>query len=141
MAQALREFLGFPERKVSGEVTVRRSDDGKTPTGYRIVLRFGSPISESARPVEADTIDEAVRLAAPAVAEQFDPVGLASFYLRTKKWNEINQLEDKLIGHADPDIRKQGLLLRVGQSSSSAIAGGVPTSSFCIIILLPPSSR
>src|SRR5215467_14257602 len=112
MAQALRDFLGFPERKISGEVTIRRSADGKTPTGYRILLRFGSPLSESTKPVEADTIDEAVHLAAPAIAEQFDPVGLASFYLRTNKWGEINRLEDKLISHADPDMKKQGWLVR-----------------------------
>ena len=112
MAQALRQFLGFPESKISGEITIKRPTDGKAPLAYTIVLRFSSPASQTAESAEADNIDEAIRLSAPSIAERFDPVGLAAHHFKNKNWTEMTRLTDSLIAHVDPELRKQGLLLR-----------------------------
>jgi tetratricopeptide (TPR) repeat protein len=126
MAQALREFLGFPESKISGEITIKRPTDAKAPAAYTIVLRFSSSAAPTAEPVEADSIDEVIRLSAPLIAEQFDPVGLAAYYLQNKNWTEMNRLADSLVADVDPEFRKEGLLLRgahafLNQKSDEAI--------------------
>ena len=95
MAQALRQFLGFPESKISGEITIKRPTDGKAPLAYTIVLRFSSPTSQTAEPVEADNIDEAIRLSAPSIAERFDPVGLAAHHFKNKNWAEMNSTDGR----------------------------------------------
>jgi tetratricopeptide (TPR) repeat protein len=111
MALMLRDFLGIPERRISGEIIIKRPTDRSEPVVYAIALHFGSPTDSFTSSKEADNVVEAIRLSAPSIAERFDPVGLAAFYFENRKWTEMKQVADRLTSQADLGGRKEGLFL------------------------------
>src|SRR5207237_397499 len=103
----MRDFLGIPEQRITGEVIVRHaatkpSAAAKSPApeakdsgdvqSYAIVVRYGAPTNPLTRSSNADDIDEAIRQSAPSIAEVFDPVGLAAYYFDRRDWGKMGQV-------------------------------------------------
>ena len=108
----LRDFLGIPERKIGGAITIRKPDGPDKPAVYRVALLLGPSAGLSARPEENADLDEAIRLAARSIARQYDPVGLAAYYIKNKKPQEMRQLAADLMETRERQHRKQGLFIR-----------------------------
>ena len=66
----------------------------------------------SAKPEENANLDEAIRLSARSIARQYDPVGLAAYYLKNGDLKEMKQLADALMESREWQHRKQGLFIR-----------------------------
>src|SRR5262245_49436721 len=131
----LCNFFGHPERKITGEITIKRPAGATEPAVYSIVLQLPTATSLS---VEHADIDEAISLSAELIAQQYNPLGLAAFYYkeekkkwweqekgqreeayrkkwekeRREKWDKVDQIADALIESKGSDLRKEGLFLR-----------------------------
>jgi tetratricopeptide (TPR) repeat protein len=84
----LRNFFGHPERKITGEITIKRPAGPIWPAVYSIALRLPADPNlhaETSLRVEHTDIDEAINLAAQSIAQQYDPLSLAAFYYREDK--------------------------------------------------------
>ena len=126
MALMVRDFLGIPEQRITGEIIVRHlakadggktagSADAKTPAqtdSYAIFVRFGSATDPLTKSSNADDIDDAIRQSAPSIAERFDPVGLAAYYFSRREWAKMEKVASGLIARSEPSLRKEGLYLR-----------------------------
>jgi len=120
MSLMLRDFLGIPEQRITGEIIIKRAakpsevngDDAREADSYAIIVRFGPPSNPLAKANNAEDIDEAIRQSAPSIAEIFDPVGLAAYYFDRRDWSKMGQIADGLIARTDPGLRKEGLYLR-----------------------------
>lgn len=108
----LRDFLGIPEQKIGGAITIIRPDGPDKPVVYRVALLLGPSASLSAKPEENANLDEAIRLSARSIARQYDPVGLAAYYIKNRRPDEMNQLAADLIEARERQQRKQGLFIR-----------------------------
>jgi tetratricopeptide (TPR) repeat protein len=111
MAVMLRDFLGIPERKIGGAITITRHDGPERPVLYRVSLLL-DPSAGHARSEESADLDEAIRRSARSIARQYDPVGLAAHYIKEKDLEAARQLAADLIEAHNSDRRKQGLLIR-----------------------------
>jgi tetratricopeptide (TPR) repeat protein len=110
MAVMLRDFLGIPERKIGGAITItRQGSDG--PALYRVALLLG-PSAGIARSEESADLDDAIRRSARSIARQYDPVGLAAHLIKGKDLEAARQLAGELMEARDSERRKQGLLIR-----------------------------
>src|SRR5215475_10891039 len=65
MASMLRSALGIPERKIGGEITIRRSADATGAPVYALKLRFGSSYSLPEKTGDAQSIDKVIQDSAP----------------------------------------------------------------------------
>jgi tetratricopeptide (TPR) repeat protein len=108
----LRDFLGIPERKIGGAITVRRPYGPDKPVVYRVALLLGPSASLAAKPEENANLEQAIRLSARSIARQYDPVGLAIYYLESADLAAMKQLADDLMQSRDSQLRKQGLFIR-----------------------------
>ena len=108
----LRDFLGIPERKIGGAITVRRPDGPDKPAVYRVGLLLGPSAGLVVKPEESVDLEQAIRLSARSIARQYDPVGLAVHYLGSNDLAAMKQLADDLMQARDSQLRKQGLFIR-----------------------------
>lgn len=115
---ALRELLGIPERKIRGEISIRRPSDPKDAVVYSIVLYLDSPEGLSIKTAEDVDLEKAIRRSAQSIYENYDPVGLAAHFSRTSKRDESERIAKALITRKDPRLRSEGLVL-LGSASIS----------------------
>lgn len=111
-ATMLRDFLGIPELKISGALTIKRPTDADKPPEYTISLMLGPSASIPAEPVTHADLDQAIRLSARAIVREYDPIGLATYYLTKGQRKELKELADSLMKTARFDQRKHGLFIR-----------------------------
>ena len=108
----LRDFLGIPEQKIGGAITIRRPDGPDKPVVYVFSLLLGPSAGLSAKPEEDANLDKAIRLSARSIAREYDPVGLAAYYLDRGDSKELEQLADALMETRERQRRKDGLFIR-----------------------------
>jgi tetratricopeptide (TPR) repeat protein len=111
MAVMVRDFLGIPERKIGGAITITRKDSSEKAALYRVSLVLG-PSAGHARSEESSDLNDAIRRSARLIARQYDPVGLAAHHIKEKDLQAARQLAGDLMEARDSDRRKQGLLIR-----------------------------
>jgi tetratricopeptide (TPR) repeat protein len=121
VSAVLRDFLGIPERKITGEITIKRPAGTTGAAVYSVVLQLPSAGSLS---IEHADIDKAINLSAQAIAEQYDPLGLAAYYFKEdkkemwgrkesrEKWEKMDRITDALIESEGSKLKKEGLFLR-----------------------------
>src|SRR5262245_52927666 len=138
----LRGFFGRPERKITGEITIRRPAATLWPAVYSIALQLppgpNLPAGMSVS-VQHTDLDEAISLAAQSIAQHYDPLSLAAYYYREdkktaweiekqepddkrdleklkrvkrEKWDKVDRIADFLIESEGSKFTKEGLLLR-----------------------------
>lgn len=114
MISMLRGFLGVNDKRVGGEVVIKRVGFGKQQ--YVVILRFEDP-SESKPSIqvlrgENADIDEAIRVVARALVERIDPYILATYYCGTRAYPECDSLAERLSLTADSPIASWAVNLR-----------------------------
>ena len=111
IADVLRDFFNIRERKVGGAITIVRPEGPDRPAVYKVALDLGPSAALSATP-EIDTdIEKAIRRSARSIAREYDPVGLASYYVNHDR-KALKALADDLMKSADRGHRRAGLFVR-----------------------------
>jgi tetratricopeptide (TPR) repeat protein len=134
VSSILRDVFDWPERKITGEITINRPA-GATEPVYSIALRL--PSGECV-PVEHSNINHAISLSAQSIAQQFNPLALAAYFYQQERksswdeekglinekrraelekqkrnnWEKVDRIADNLIEGAGSKLRKEGLFLR-----------------------------
>ena len=110
IADVLRDFLDIRERKIGGAITIVRPETPDKPAVYKVALDLGPSAALSATPeVDAD-IEKAIRRSARSIARQYDPVGLASYYVDHDP-KALKLLADDLMKSTDRRHRRAGLFV------------------------------
>ena len=111
IADVLRDFFNIRERKIGGAITIVRPETPDRPAVYKVALDLGPSAALSATPeVDAD-IEKAIRRSARSIARQYDPVGLASYYVHHDP-KALKPLSDDLMKSTDRRHRRAGLFVQ-----------------------------
>lgn len=108
----LRDFLDIPELKVGGALTIKRPNGPDKPPEYTVSLSLGAAAGIPAEAVTHTDLDQAIRLSARAIVREYDPIALATYYLKTGQWEELKGLSDSLVRTSKAEQRPQGLFIR-----------------------------
>jgi tetratricopeptide (TPR) repeat protein len=106
----IRDLMGYPERQISGEITIKRPKDPKEAAKYVLLLRRGPTARLSDKPAEAEGVEEIIRLSALAIVEEFDPVVAASYCYELHDWPQLDRMAKRLMASDDRNVRKWGHL-------------------------------
>lgn len=117
IADVLRDFLDIRERKIGGAITIVTSanatlDRPGNPAVYQVALDLGPTAALAAKPEAGPDIEKAIRLSARSIVRQYDPVGLASYYVRKREQDALRELADDLMKSDDRWHRRAGLFVQ-----------------------------
>ncbi|MDP2377344.1 lipopolysaccharide assembly protein LapB [Reyranella sp.] len=112
MVAALRDLLGVEDRRIGGEITIKRAGTAWFPARYGLLLRFSGPSGRTTGFVESENLDELMKLSARAIVNETDPYVLAVYLHRIGASEDRDRLIDRMIASKDTQLTKWALTMR-----------------------------
>ena len=124
---SLRDFVGFVDTKIAGEVTIDDDASGQNKKKYQLRLRITDKGAVYSHEQPTENLDELIGRAALKVVERFDPHIAAAYYYTQKQYDDAlrmvhQSLNDSTSKNDAAALNLRGMIAKEQQRYDAALA-------------------